>query len=61
MIRKLLPEMRHTEEIAGRSSRDLAAVDDPVAGDEDFLDVDSIDSGGPGKERVAEVRPGKVC
>src|SRR4029453_18495922 len=37
---KALARMRHTEEIAGRCSRDLAPDDDPVAGDEDFLDVE---------------------
>src|SRR2546425_7497920 len=37
---KALARMRHTEEIAGRCSRDLAADDDPIAGDEDFLDVE---------------------
>src|SRR5438093_13747062 len=35
-----LARMRHTEEIAGRCSRDLAADDDTIAGDKDFLDVE---------------------
>src|SRR6266850_6803308 len=37
---KALAGMRHTEEIAGRRSRDLAADDDTIAGDKDFLDVE---------------------
>src|SRR5882724_5707884 len=37
---KALARMRHPEELAGRCSRDLAADDDPVAGDEHFLDVE---------------------
>jgi len=41
MIRKLLPNAAH-EEIAGRRSRDLAADDDTIAGDKDFLDVELL-------------------
>src|SRR5262245_61277308 len=37
---KALARMRHTEEIAGRCPADLAAHDDSIAGDEDFLDVE---------------------
>src|SRR2546422_10054479 len=37
---KRLSGKRHTKEIASRRSGYLAANDDPIAGDEDFLDVE---------------------
>src|SRR2546425_264124 len=37
---KALAGMRHTKKIASRRSGYLAANDDPIAGDEDFLDVE---------------------
>src|SRR6266852_6880573 len=37
---KARARMGHTEEIARRCSGDLAAYDDPIARDQDFLDVE---------------------
>src|SRR4029077_487401 len=36
-----LAGMRHSEEVPGRGSGDLAPDDDPIPGDQDFLDLES--------------------